>query len=83
MSGKYVCISRDDLVMWRKHWLEENDPKDGTDCVTPFDAYLMQDECANMRLLNYLEKGIAELREEVNELSKITTTPGRKSKHRG
>lgn len=29
-----------DIVRWRRDWLEENDPRDGTDCVTPFDHYL-------------------------------------------
>ena len=24
----------------RRVWLEENDPRDGTDCVTPFDKFL-------------------------------------------
>lgn len=29
-----------DIIEWRKAWLSENDPRDGTDCVTPFDKYL-------------------------------------------
>ncbi|MDX0007805.1 hypothetical protein GOB40_13790 [Sinorhizobium meliloti] len=29
-----------DIVAWREEWLRENDPRDGTDCVTPFDKYL-------------------------------------------
>ena len=29
-----------DLKAWRDEWLEENDPMDGSDCVTPFDKYL-------------------------------------------
>ena len=33
-------VRYDDLVKWREEWLAENDPQDGTDCVTPFDAYL-------------------------------------------
>ncbi len=35
-----VAVSLADLDQWRRDWLDENDPKDGTDCVTPFDAYL-------------------------------------------
>lgn len=31
---------RHDMLQWRKDWLEENDPKDGTDCETPFDKWL-------------------------------------------
>lgn len=37
---EYVQVKIKDLKMWREEWLEENDPKDGTDCVTPFDKYL-------------------------------------------
>lgn len=45
VSGKfgkvmYVTILKGDIEQWREEWLEENDPKDGTDCVTPFDKYL-------------------------------------------
>lgn len=32
---------RERVVQWRREWLEENDPCDGTDCVTPFDEYLL------------------------------------------
>lgn len=28
------------LMQLRADWLAANDPKDGTDCVTPFDVYL-------------------------------------------
>ena len=28
------------LISQREVWLEENDPRDGTDCVTPFDQFL-------------------------------------------
>ncbi|AEG53176.1 hypothetical protein [Sinorhizobium meliloti] len=31
---------RDTIVEARRVWLEENDPQDGTDCVTPFDKFL-------------------------------------------
>ncbi len=31
---------RKGLKLAREMWLEENDPKDGTDVVTPFDEYL-------------------------------------------
>ena len=40
---EYVPVKIKDLKMWREEWLEENDPKDGTDCVTPFDKYLYQE----------------------------------------
>lgn len=46
-KGKLVTITRayfDGLVAAideaRLAWLEENDPKDGTDCVTPYDHLL-------------------------------------------
>lgn len=35
-----VSISLEDIKSWREEWLDENDPEDGTDCVTPFDKYL-------------------------------------------
>lgn len=35
-----VPVKVSDLKAWRSEWLEENDPQDGTDCVTPFDKYL-------------------------------------------
>lgn len=37
---KTVNVSLQDLKEWRQAWLAENDPGDGTDCVTPFDQYL-------------------------------------------
>ncbi|SFY07866.1 hypothetical protein [Azotobacter vinelandii] len=37
---KTVTVSLQDLKEWRQAWLDENDPPDGTDCVTPFDHYL-------------------------------------------
>lgn len=36
-SGPIFCNS---VIEARRIWLEENDPKDGTDCVTPFDHLL-------------------------------------------
>lgn len=39
LEGK-VQVPRETLIHWREEWLAENDPKDGTDCVTPFDEYL-------------------------------------------
>lgn len=36
----YIPVSLEDIKQWREEWLEENDPKDGTDCVTPYDKYL-------------------------------------------
>lgn len=36
----YIPVSLEDIKQWREEWLEENDPQDGTDCVTPFDKYL-------------------------------------------
>ncbi|MNQ50647.1 hypothetical protein D3C85_646030 [compost metagenome] len=38
--NKKVAVSVEDLEAWRDEWLTENDPEDGTDCVTPFDKYL-------------------------------------------
>lgn len=38
--GTGVSVSKEDLLAWRKDWLVEHDPEDGTDCVTPFDKYL-------------------------------------------
>lgn len=35
-----INVSKVDLLLWRQEWLKENDPYDGTDCVTPFDKYL-------------------------------------------
>lgn len=35
-----VKVAIKDLKAWREEWLAENDPNDGTDCVTPFDHYL-------------------------------------------
>ena len=37
---KTVIVSLQDLKEWRQAWLTENDPGDGTDCITPFDKYL-------------------------------------------
>lgn len=34
-----ISRRREMVVAWRRDWLRENDPRDGTDCVTPFDAY--------------------------------------------
>ena len=38
--ASFVQVSIDDIKAWRNAWLEENDPQDGTDCITPFDSYL-------------------------------------------
>ena len=35
-----VQVPREKLIRWCEEWLPENDPKDGADCVTPFDEYL-------------------------------------------
>lgn len=35
-----AAVSLADLRTWREEWLEANDPGDGTDVNTPFDAYL-------------------------------------------
>lgn len=39
-SDNAIFIKTYDLELWRKEWLEVNDPQDGTDCITPFDQYL-------------------------------------------
>lgn len=40
----HKIVKTSDLLAWRSDWLAENDPMDGTDCVTPFDKYLYGDE---------------------------------------
>lgn len=35
----HTRVSTADLLEWRLEWLSENDPKDGNDCVTPYDKY--------------------------------------------
>lgn len=35
-----IAVRDKDIAEWRAEWLEANDPRDGTDCVTPFDKYL-------------------------------------------
>lgn len=39
-----VEINREQVIKWRQEWLDQNDPSDGTDCVTPFDKYLYDDD---------------------------------------
>ena len=36
----YVLAPRSELLRWAKEWQVENDPGDGTDCITPFDKHL-------------------------------------------
>jgi len=46
----YVGVSLRDIKVWRNEWLEDNDPEDGTDCVTPFDKYLYASQPADEEL---------------------------------
>lgn len=57
---------RADVVQWRKDWLSENDPQDGTDCVTPFDKHLYGAVPAtNVEGSPLLEWAVAKWNEEV------------------
>lgn len=42
---------REELIAARDIWLEENDPKDGTDCVSPFDRFLYAEEPQQERVI--------------------------------
>lgn len=38
--GQYRVKLYSEIKQKRARWLTENDPRDGTDCVTPFDHFL-------------------------------------------
>lgn len=40
---KRQALANNLITQARKEWLEQNDPKDGTDCVTPYDVYFYDD----------------------------------------
>lgn len=42
MTDEMILVPRAELLAWAKAWLYENDPGDGTDCVTPFDWHLLK-----------------------------------------
>lgn len=42
MTDEMVLVPRAELLAWAKAWQNDYDPNDGTDCVTPFDAYLLK-----------------------------------------
>ena len=42
MSDEMILVPRAELLAWAQDWLRENDPGDGTDCVTPFDWHLLK-----------------------------------------
>ena len=42
MIDEMILVPRYELLAWAEEWLYENDPGDGTDCVTPFDTYLLK-----------------------------------------
>ena len=42
MTDEMILVPRAELLAWAKEWLYENYPGDGTDCVTPFDTYLLK-----------------------------------------
>lgn len=44
MSGAMITLTKDTVSLLRQEWLEEHDPRDGTDCVTPYDRYFYKDE---------------------------------------
>lgn len=37
MSGTMITLTKETVPLLRQEWLEEHDPRDGTDCVTPYD----------------------------------------------
>ena len=42
MTDEMILVPRAELLAWAQDWLRENDPGDGTDCVTPFDWHLLK-----------------------------------------
>lgn len=42
MNDEMILVPRAELLAWAKAWLYEYGPHDGTDCVTPFDTYLLK-----------------------------------------
>lgn len=42
MNDEMILVPRAELVAWAKAWLHDHGPNDGTDCVTPFDTYLLK-----------------------------------------
>ena len=42
MTDEMILVPRAELLAWAKAWKNAYDPNDGTDCVTPFDLYLMK-----------------------------------------
>ena len=42
MSDEMILVPRYELLAWAEEWQYENDPGDGTDCITPFDTYLLK-----------------------------------------
>lgn len=44
MTADMITVTKEEATQLRKEWLKENDPQDGTDCVTPYDRYFYKDE---------------------------------------
>lgn len=42
VNDEMILVPRAELVAWAKAWLHDHGPNDGTDCVTPFDTYLLK-----------------------------------------
>lgn len=42
MTDEMILVPRAELLAWAKAWLDDYGPNDGTDCVTPFDTYLLK-----------------------------------------
>ena len=42
MEHEMIPVPRAELLAWAKAWLHDYGPNDGTDCVTPFDTYLLK-----------------------------------------
>jgi hypothetical protein len=44
MSTNTIIVTKEEATQLRKEWLQEHAPRNGTDCVTPYDRYFYKDE---------------------------------------